>query len=577
MIRDNKRLNSSFFYKVFAVITLIILVSSSTISLLIYYRFNSTISKQEIDFITFTSNQVKSNIINLTKNYEQIAGNIYSDNAVEMLLKEGYYKDMDYSLFQMFNLISSSFQGIIENNREIKNITLYKRDPNLMTNGKEVKDIREFVRQDLIKKAIEARGNNVWASYVDGGELRFCLLKYLNLYEPGGVLVIELKEETFYNLYNSAIGDKNSLFIIDNNNNIISSNQKSEIGANINTLINDEQLENTATKQVYYNYTPNFFYKDKINEAWSIIMLYNAHEINKEKRYMTYYVFILSAVFIVIGLIFSLFLSRNFARQVDKLMTKIKEIEKGNLNIQPDIKKINEFYQLDKTLCSMAQNIDKLNTDIVRAVKQKEESEIKYLQMQMNPHFLYNLLSAIRWIAYNNLQGKIVNVVDHLSNFYRIALSKGSEIIPLGSEISLVKSYIELQNLCCSPQINFSVNIDEELTNMKISKMTLQPFVENSVVHGREGSRELNIAVNIEKFDTDNIRITIEDDGVGINEETEAYIESLNEKGTTMEGRHYGISNTVARLNLLYNNKVKIHASRKEQGTIIQLLLRNIK
>ena len=570
-----KELNSRFFYKVFVVITLIIIVCSTTVSLLIYYRFTATMAKQKKDFIVYTSNQVKTNIINLTKNHEQIAGNIYSDNDVGLLLKEGYYKDMDINLYQMFNKIGSSFQGILENNREINSICIYKMDHGLMLSGKEVKDISQFKRQDLIKKAIDAKGNNVWASYNDDdGKLRFCLLKYLNLYKPGGVLIIELKGESFFNLYKSAIGDKNNLFIIDNYHNIISSNQKIDIGKNINTLLKVDVLQNISEKEVYYNSNSNFFYTDKINDAWSIVFLYDSHELNKEKRYMTYYVSALTIIFIVIGLIFSFFSASKFARQVDKLMVKIKEIERGNLKIQPDIKKVNEFYQLDKTLCSMAQNIDKLTTDIVKAVKQKEEIEIKYLQMQMNPHFLYNLLSVIRWIAFNNQQEKIITVVDNLSNFYRIALSKGSEIIPINSEISLVKSYIELQNLYCSPGINFTVNINEELSNIKISKMTLQPFIENSVVHGRVGDRELNIVANIVKMDENIISITIEDDGVGVSEEVVNYIKGLNEEGSTMEGKHYGITNTLARLNLLYNDGVTIYAAKKHPGSRIELVIR---
>jgi two-component system, sensor histidine kinase YesM len=574
VVRFWERLNSKFFYKVFAVITLIILVSSLTISFAIYYRFYNTMSKQNGDFIKYTSNQVKSNIINLTKKCEWIAGNIYSDNNVETLLKENYYKGQDYSLFVMFNTISSSFHGLEDNNREISSISIYKLDPNLIINGREIKDVSKFKHYNLIERAIKAKGNNVWTAYRgDDGRYIFCLLKFLNIYSPGGVLVIELKEENLFNLYNAGTGDKNNLFIVDENQSVISSNIRENIGKRIDNLLKGYSLAGTTSKEVFYNNTPYFFYTDAINAEWRIVMIYDAYEIEKEKRHMKYYVLILTGVFILIGLLFSLFLASNFASQVDRLMAKIKEIERGNLHIKPDIKKVNEFHQLDKTLCAMAQNIENLNADVMKAVKQKEEIEIKFLQMQMNPHFLYNLLSIIRWTAYHNKQSQIMHIVDNLSNFYKIVLSKGNEVIDLGSELNLVKSYIELQNLCCNNTINLSISVDDRLAHMKISKMTLQPFVENSVVHGRIGGRELNININVLQENDDTVKILIEDDGLGITDEVSKYIESLNEKGLAIEGKHYGITNTITRLRLLYGGKVTIHAVGEEQGTLIELII----
>lgn len=556
----------------FSIITAVIIVCSLSISLLLYYRFNATMTKENREFITYTSNQVKSEISDLMKKNELIAGNIYSNNSLELFLKEGYYQVIEYSLFEMFNVIKSLFQGIRENSPDISSVCIYKLDPKLITDGKNVRDVSEFKRQDLIQKAIEASGNYIWASYTgDNGSVSFCLLRYLNLYKPGGVLVIEIKEESFYNLYRDGVG-KNNLFIIDKNNSIISSNNRDSLGKDLHEVLGGSLPDETSAYEVNLNSTRYFFSRIDINAVWSITTLYNSSDIDREKTNITYFVLVLAGVFIFIGLLFSLFLASGFASQVDRLLLKIKEIEKGNLKIKPDTKKIDEFYQLDKTLCAMAGSIDRLNSDIVRAVKQKEESEIKYLQMQMNPHFLYNLLSVIRWTAYQNRQEKIIGIVDNLISFYRIALSKGNEIIDFSSEISLVKSYVELQNMCSSNRINLEINMDEKLDEMKISKMTLQPFVENSVIHGMSGDRQLNIRIDIRQEETGEVVIRIEDDGIGISDEVVRYIENINDKSNMPEGKHFGIINTVTRLNLLYRN-VKVRASGRNPGTVFELII----
>lgn len=552
MGRYFKNLNSKFFYKIFSIITSLILLCSLSISLSLYYRFDATMTGENKEFIANTSNQVRSDIVNLMKKNEWIAGNIYSDNSIELFLKQNYYQVIDYSLFEMFNFTSSYFRGIEENNPGIADMCLYKLDPGQITDGKSVRDFSSFRRQDLIRKAIGAAGANVWDFYTgDDGKPRLCLLKYLNVYRPGGVLVIELKEENFYDLYKAGAANR-EVFLTDAAGNIVSSNRRDSVGKNFSKVMNGSLPGKSGTDEVQFNGIRYFFSSVEISPKWHVVTLFNSNEIEREKVRMKWFAGALTGVSIFIGLLFSLFLASGFASQVSNLMGKIREIERGNLKIKPDIKKVNEFHQLDKTLCAMAGNIDRLNSDIVKAVQQKEEIEIKYLQMQMNPHFLYNLLSAIRWIAYRNKEGQIISVVDHLSNFYRIALSKGNEIIELKSEISLIQSYIRLQNLCYDNSIRLDIEMDEALAGLKISKMTLYPFVENSVVHGKIGGKMLNISVRIFQDRTGAAVFRIEDDGAGIPAETAESIERLNSRKKWPDGKYFGITNTIARLNFLY-------------------------
>ncbi len=566
-------LKIKFFYKVSAFLVAIILSCSLAITLVYYYRLNTVMSKQNMDFIHSTSQQTKSNILNLMKSYELIAGNIYSDNTVQTYLKYDYDGGIDYSVYSKMNVINHTFDGIRNNNNQISKLCLYKLNPGLIVDGRNILDSKDFIRQELLEAAIAAKGRSLWTAFGDSGKnFNISLLKYINVMNPGGVLQIQVKEQSFYDLYKSQAASQNLLFITDGNFKVISSNQRNDVGKEVPDAIKKYLMDDVSTGKIIFNKNPYYVYAEKITGDWSLVLLYNSFEVEKEKKFMVYYIVTFTGILILSAIIFSLFFARRYATQVDKLLLKIREIETGNLDIRPTVKKVNEFYLLDNTLCVMAHSIKNLKTEIYQAVKQKEESDIKFLQMQMNPHFLYNLLSAIRWISLKNKQPEIIYIIDHLSNFYRIALSKGNEIVNIEAEINLINSYVALQNLCYKDQIKMEVNLSDELAGFMICKMTLQPFVENSIVHGRIQDRILNISIDISKQD-EAVKIRIEDDGAGVSEDYLNYIRTLDSKNIFTESASYGITNTLARLSLFYGSRIKISAARKNPGTLFVLVI----
>ncbi len=566
-------LKIKFFYKVSAFLAAIILVCSLAITLVYYFRLNSIMSQQNMDFIHSASEQTKSNILNLMKSYELIAGNIYSDNTVQTYLKYDYDGRIDYSVYSKMNVINHTFDGIRNNNSQISKLCLYKLNPGLIVDGRNILDSKDFKRQELLEAAIMARGRNLWAAFDDTDKnINISLLKYINVMNPGGILQIQVKEQSFYDLYKSQAASKYLLFITDGNFKVISSNQRDDVGKEVPDAIKRYLTGGDNAGKITYNKTPYYVYAEKITGDWSLVLLYNSFEVEKEKKFIVYYIVMFTSILILSAILFSLYFARRYASQVDKLLLKIKEIEMGNLDIRPTVKKVNEFYLLDNTLCVMAHSIKNLKTEIYQAIKQKEESDIKFLQMQMNPHFLYNLLSAIRWISLKNKQQEIIYIIDHLSNFYRIALSKGNEIVNIEAEINLINSYVALQNLCYKDQIKMEVNLSDELAGFMICKMTLQPFVENSIVHGRIQDRRLNISIDISKQE-EAVKIRIEDDGAGISEDYLNYIQTLDSKNIFTESASYGITNTLARLSLFYGSRIKISAVRKNPGALFVLVI----
>ncbi|MFD0673036.1 sensor histidine kinase [Cohnella sp. GCM10027633] len=565
-----RRRDFKFFHIMLAVNIVIVLVCCVTISSIITGRLNRTLNSQNEEFMRYATSQTLNGIENIMKNCELTARNIYSDSTISRLFLGKRSGGVDYALFQQFMDINNLFENYVSTNNDMKSIAIYKMDPDLITDGKNIKSIESFGRQDLMKKAIEARGKDVWVTFdEDGTGTKIMLLKYININLPGGVLAIELNQDKLSSLYKADGDAKYLIYLLSEGDIIFRSNPEAWIGKQmLDDVENSAQSAETFAKirqgqDFYYSYHGN------VNNALTSVILYNAYELEEEKRSIGNYVLLCTCFFILIGVALAILFSKRFSQSIEKLVNKIKAIEKGQRHLLPGTNRIREVAALDRTLCSMALRIEGLTEDITKTERQKVESEIKYLQMQMNPHFLYNLLSAVRWIAYGKNETKIVTIIDLLSDFYKIVLSQGRDIIPIKSEIKLIEYYVALQNLCHSDQIRLDVRMDPAFEELPISKMTIQPFVENSIVHGRIHGKIIHIVVDIRKTE-DRFAITISDDGMGVKESFIDYIEKLN-RGEAPDNRvGYGVTNTFMRLRLFYGN-ASIQVCAGNPGTVVEI------
>lgn len=183
---------------------------------------------------------------------------------------------------------------------------------------------------------------------------------------------------------------------------------------------------------------------------------------------------------------------------------------------------------------------------------EKKGAELQALQSQINPHFLYNTLDMIGWLSKKGENQIITEIVQAMATYYRLVLSKGSDIITIGNEINMCNAYMEIQNRRFRGKIQYEVDIQPEIERYSIPKITLQPFIENAILHGireKESGRGV-VAVN-GWMEEEHITLSVTDDGNGMNAQQ---IENLSN-----EGNHYGLSNVKRRLALYYKKEIPIH------------------
>ncbi len=285
-------------------------------------------------------------------------------------------------------------------------------------------------------------------------------------------------------------------------------------------------------------------------------------------------VILCSATAIVI--LFSRFLSKTVNVPIQKLQERMKRIEAGDFSRDPSTEWEHELGDIGKTINDLSENVLSLMNQRIDDERQKKDYEYRMLQSQINPHFLYNTLNSIKWMATVQNAPGIAEMTTSLSRLLK-DISKGTtSLIPLSHEISLLQDYFTIQQYRYGGTITLNIEVaDPVLTECSIIKFTLQPIVENAIFHGIEPKGTAGaISIHIYQKDNSDVCIDITDDGVGMDEETAARLLVQDSSADSSFFREIGISNVHKRLQYEFGNTYGLSvASSLGSFTTISILL----
>lgn len=266
------------------------------------------------------------------------------------------------------------------------------------------------------------------------------------------------------------------------------------------------------------------------------------------------FTFLIGGILLVFCLFLSTVLAKTMSGRIIRLTSRMKQVKKGELISLPSsiIQGKDEIGELTSSYNYMIHAMEDLIEKEYLLGQETKNAELKILQAQINPHFLYNTLDMIQWFAEEGMLSQIEESVSSLATFYRLSLSNGKEFISLREEMEHVRSYIRLQRLRFPDTFLYEEELDEGLLDYLLPKTTLQPLVENAITHGLQESKRIpgHLLIKIEKEEGKNIRISILDDGAGMKNPPR----TTPNGGTSREnsGHGFGIPNVSSRLTLLY-------------------------
>ena len=286
------------------------------------------------------------------------------------------------------------------------------------------------------------------------------------------------------------------------------------------------------------------------NTGWTIISIFQLNSINGKISQARYYMLIYSAVAVMLLLMVTFVLSSSFSKRLARIVNVIKDFHHGNENTIVNDDHDDEIGYLSRAFNSMKQKQENLIHDIYQVGIEKKDAQLKALQAQINPHFLYNSMSAIGRLAESEQYKSIIDIVNALVMFYRMTLNKGEDIISIKDELAQIEAYINIFKIRKGNQFTVTYHFDDAVVDYSTVKTILQPFVENIFDHAMHPSK-IPVNINIWAQIHDNeIVFRIIDDGIGMSGERLNEIKECKE----IKSGHssYGIKNVDDRVKLFF-------------------------
>ena len=267
-------------------------------------------------------------------------------------------------------------------------------------------------------------------------------------------------------------------------------------------------------------------------------------------------------------------LSYNIVRPVNGLVEVTNQISKGDFSVRAGSANTSEIDSLSHSVNHMAKNLDLLVNQIKEDERKMRQAELRLLQEQINPHFLYNTLDTIVWLIESGMEKEAEEMVVSLSDFFRLVLNHGKEYNTIKDEERHITSYLKIQQVRYQDILEYDIQIPTELYDYQILKMTLQPLVENALYHGIKYKRAKGAIKVHGKKDGDIIILSVEDNGVGMEEdEVKRMREEINRPcKETQKG--FGLANVNERIKMNFGAKygMKIE-SEKGKGTTVYVII----
>ena len=292
--------------------------------------------------------------------------------------------------------------------------------------------------------------------------------------------------------------------------------------------------------------------------------------------YITMLRFSVVAFVIILGLIvfLSYYIPQSITKPIRQLSEVTDQVAKGNLSVRSDVRSGAEVTMLNDSLNTMIDKIEALLEQVTKEQVSLRKAEFELLQSQINPHFLYNTLDTIVWLAESGEQKSVVSMVGSLSDFFRASLNQGKDIVSIKEELQHVRSYLEIQQIRYQDILQYEIDVPEELNGFMIPKITIQPLVENALYHGIKNKRGLGKIVITGVKEKEYFRLIIEDNGIGINKERLMQVRKEISNNRTEEKGIYGLYNVNERIRLNFGEEYGITIeSNYGEGTTVSVKL----
>jgi two-component system, sensor histidine kinase YesM len=544
--------------------TILFIFFSVALSMVASFTYSNKITQLTINQIKTMSQQVLSNY------------DTYFEGVIAISqTTQSKIDNIDLNSDKEKTELISYFDEVMLFKNEILNMSIYDLEGNnIASNSKRVSSTSS-ANDSWLEDAKRNPLINIFSRVeYTGSVYEFTLSKYVSFNKglDNGVLKIDFDFNKIVNLIaQTDLGEGGHITIYDRDYNIVyASNHK----------VNEE--ETAVVKELVMGIKSIKLDRDYIlfastitNTTWRVAILSNNETLNATLNSFFVNVFTCTAIVIVIFVIFMIVLGNSIVSPLTKLQKEMIKVENLEYNIEQDFQAggNKEIQNLGRSFNQMMKRIKKLMQELLEEKEEQRKSELKVLQNQINPHFLYNTFDSIIYLIDENENEKAGQMIVALSKFFRISVSKGKTIIPIDKEFEHAKYYLQIQKIKYGENFDYEINLDKDLHKYYVIKLILQPIIENAILHGISEMKFSHGLIKINGYLKDDlIHLEVIDNGYGILPQRIKEIYKSFEDKNAHNG--VGIKNVYERLKIYYGEKANIIIeSELDVGTKISILI----
>lgn len=561
---------------IFATVAVLILSAVVIVTGVSMKFTNTSIFENSSEYTHTIIQQMNQNIDSYIDYMENIAYLISSNEDVQDYLfdekidNEGRYR------------ILNQLQTILDSRSDIRNVGIISKNGRMLINdgSKSVNQDLDLNTQEWYATALEKPNGPILTSshvqHIISGERPWVITLSRGIRdrsgsgEKEGVFFIDLNYSAISGLCDqSTVGTKGYAFILDAKGNIVYHPQQQQLYNELQTenisLIMDTDEDTVLTGTGNDGKLYSISRSEKT--GWTVVDCTNVKELLSKSR-QAQSVYVLTAIILVIvALLFSRFMARSITLPIQKLRDSMKKVQEGDFSVSDVVvDSKNEIGSLTKSFDVMTHRIHELMEQNVHEQEEKRRSELKALQSQINPHFLYNTLDSIIWMAEGKKNEEVVLMTASLARLLRQSISNEDEVVPIANEVEYARGYLTIQKMRYKDKLEFQIEVDSSILYIPLIKLVLQPIIENAIYHGLKYKESKGLLI-VKGFMKDgNAVLQVIDDGVGMDEETLAHIYDKHKVNYHSNG--VGVYNVQKRLKLYYGDDYGItYESEKGKGT----------
>jgi len=553
------------------------LMASLIVGLVSYYVIYNLAVETEVTDANNILKELETNIDAILTEKETIAIKFDVNENVQRILSNGQGDEDDrFEVYKLVysnefmsgnhSLILSDFNGNIYSDFPIDVI----RDSGIIDTSYAALKQRDKTHDWVGVNALENKQVYTYARIV----------RDLTTSEPLGIIIINLDINIFSDIFKPFSANQSRRFIMVNHQNTIFYMDDSEsIGKQLDDIFKFKRNEAAAYRTAWdASGKENLLFSIE-NKDYTLISEVLGEDVFRGASRISLITIIMTGISVGAAIILSIVLALRIVTPINTLIKSMESVHMGNLDVQVHVDTHDEISMLADYYNSMITRLKKSFEEVYAQQKARRKAEMSSLVAQIMPHFLYNTLSSIIWLANDKRNDDVIEMTDALSKFFRISISKGKSIITIDEELQHVQSYITIQRIRYEDMFSFVMDIDERIKPYSIPKLVLQPLIENAIYHGIKNMDEKGMIILKGYMDGQNICFEVLDSGNQMTEEKIASVNDyLSQEKQDNENDKFGIGvwNVNERIKLYCGNSFGLTFSRNRRYTIAKIVLPRI-